>query len=236
MYTSHLAALDRALSPVPVRSVHIAFRDMVTPLRWQAWDFHLAAHPDQAFRRYVVEGIRQGFKVGFDYTRALRSAGDNMVSTRQMPHLIREYLAEECAQGRVVGPLPRGRFPEVHVSRFGLIPKKVPGEWRLIVDLSAPAGRSVNDGVSESLCSLRYVTVGDALKLVAQLGPGTVLAKVDVKRAYRNVPLYPPDRLLFGMVWEDQLYVDTVLPFGLRSAPKIFTAIADAAEWVARFG
>jgi len=28
--------------------------------------------------------------------------------------------------------------------------------------------------------------------------------------------------------------MDTALPFGLRSAPKIFTAIADAVEWIAR--
>ena len=36
------------------------------------------------------------------------------------------------------------------------------------------------------------------------------------------------------MTWENSLYVDTVLPFGLRSAPKIFNAIADALEWVAK--
>ena len=36
------------------------------------------------------------------------------------------------------------------------------------------------------------------------------------------------------MVWEDRLYVNTALPFGLRSAPIIFTAIADAIEWFAR--
>ena len=34
------------------------------------------------------------------------------------------------------------------------------------------------------------------------------------------------------MQWEEQVYVDTALPFGLRSAPKIFTAIADALEWI----
>ena len=30
------------------------------------------------------------------------------------------------------------------------------------------------------------------------------------------------------------LFVDTALPFGLRSAPKIFTALVDAAEWIVR--
>ena len=34
------------------------------------------------------------------------------------------------------------------------------------------------------------------------------------------------------MRWKGQLYVDTTLPFGLWSAPKIFTALADALEWI----
>ena len=38
--------------------------------------------------------------------------------------------------------------------------------------------------------------------------------------------------MLLGMVWDEGLYVDAVLPFRLCSAPKVFTAIADALEWV----
>ena len=34
------------------------------------------------------------------------------------------------------------------------------------------------------------------------------------------------------MSWNGQLYIDTVVPFGLRSAPKVFSAVADAVEWV----
>ncbi len=34
--------------------------------------------------------------------------------------------------------------------------------------------------------------------------------------------------------WEGEVYVDGVLPFGLCSAPKIFTAIADGLEWILR--
>ena len=57
---------------------------------------------------------------------------------------------------------------------------------------------------------------------------GTLLAKCDIKHAYRNVPMHPQDRLLLGMQFKGQLYVDTTLPFGLRSAPKLFTVIAKA--------
>ena len=177
----------------PVQGIPAALQEVVTPLCWQAWDGGLANHPDQLFRRYIVEGIKRGFRIGFDYSRPLRSSAGNMISTKHSPSLIRDYLAEECAQGRVIGPLPRDFIRGVHVSRFGLIPKKSPGEWRLIVDLSSPAGWSVNDGVPEVLCSLKYVSVEDALKIIVLLGRGTLLAKVDVKKAYRNVPIYPPD-------------------------------------------
>ena len=34
------------------------------------------------------------------------------------------------------------------------------------------------------------------------------------------------------MQWNGQVFIDGVLPFGLRSAPLIFTALADALQWV----
>ena len=37
---------------------------------------------------------------------------------------------------------------------------------------------------------------------------------------------------LFGMSWEGALQIDTVLPFGLRSAPKMFNPVADVVEWI----
>ena len=36
------------------------------------------------------------------------------------------------------------------------------------------------------------------------------------------------------MLWEGACYIDIALPFWLRSAPKIFSAIADALEWQVR--
>jgi hypothetical protein len=41
------------------------------------------------------------------------------------------------------------------------------------------------------------------------------------------VPLHPEDRLLLGMMWDDALYVDAALPFGLHSAPKILNNMVE---------
>ena len=45
----------------------------------------------------------------------------------------------------------------------------------------------MNDGISESWSSLTYVGVADAIKGGVKRGRGSLLTKVDVRSAYRNV-------------------------------------------------
>ena len=157
-----------------------------------------------------------------------------MRSALTQPDVVQEYLAKEGAEGRVIGPLEPAQHPTVHISRVGIIPKKPIGKWRLIVDLSSQEGFSVNDGVEEGLCSLSYVSLDHAVRAALELGRGAVMAKIDVRSACRIVPVHPEDQGLLGMLWEGSLFVDTAQPFGLRLAPKIFNAKADAMEWFAR--
>ena len=84
--------------------------------------------------------------------------------------------------------------------------------------------------LNQELCSLSYIRVNDAAKAAAQRGRGAMLAKVDIKNAYRMVLVHPEDRPLLGMIWEGALYVYASLPFGLCSAPKIFNTLADTLE------
>ena len=162
----------------------------------------------------------------------LCSAKSNMRSALQNPRVVDEYLRNETAKGNVLGPFSRDTLSDVHTNRFGVIPKPHQhNKWRLITDLSSPAGASVNDAIDPSLCSLSYISVDQAANAAMQLGRGSLLAKIDIKSAYRLIPVHPYDRKFLGMLWDQQLYVDCMLPFGLRSAPKIFSAVADALEW-----
>ena len=58
------------------------------------------------------------------------------------------------------------------------------------------------------------------------------MAKFDVEAAYRNIPVHPSDRVLLDIKWRGKYYVDLALPFGLWSAPYIFTLVADMVEWI----
>ena len=97
-----------------------------------------------------------------------------------------------------------------------------------------PGGYSVNDGIPKSLCSLKYVTIDEVIKGIIQLGRGTLLAKIDIKSAFRLLPVHPADRHMLGMRWNGDIYIDTCLPFGLRSAPKLFDILAEFLAWVAK--
>ena len=49
----------------------------------------------------------------------------------------------------------------------------------LLVDLSHPKDHSANNGISKPLCSLKYVTIDDAIKEIIRLGRGALLAKIN---------------------------------------------------------
>ena len=205
-----------------------------TPLRIQAWQEALAGHPDKQYVQYLLTGINEGFHIGAKRQSAsLKSAHHNMPTVEQHSELITAHIQEEVQAGRVLGPLPQHLSKLCHISPLGLIPKPhQPGRWRLIVDLSSPSGHSVNDLISPDICHMHYASVLDAAALIRQLGQGTLLAKIDLQHAYRVVPVHADDHPLLGIQWQSDTYIDTALPFGLRSAPKIFSAVADGLAWI----
>jgi len=104
--------------------------------------------------------------------------------------------------------------------------------WRTIFDLSSPEGHSVNDGIPKEYGSIVYETIENAIRLVAQAGRNAMMMKRDLKSAFRYIPINPCDYWLLIFEWQGKYYVDMFLPFGLRTAPRIFNLFAKALHWV----
>ena len=130
--------------------------------------------------------------------------------------------------GRLAESIPHSLVSYAHVSHSN--------KWRLIVDLSSPRGRSANDGISQSHCSLQYASIDNAVDIILQLGQSTELVKLDLTNAYCIVPVHPDDQPLLGISWQGRVYINQALPFGLRLAPKIFNAVADFLAWILFWG
>ena len=246
--TSPHTSLLQSLSVTPPASVQLLFAPQHLPpfppqpaglvphlhtsVNLHLLDSLLTGHPNRDFTTYLIRGLTFGFRVSYQGNHSPRPAS-NLRSSLARPQVIDSYLEAECQAGHTIGPFPSPPLTNFVVNPLGAVPKKRSGKWRLIMHLSYPPGSSVNDGIDVEDFPLRYSTVYDAVDSVMQLGRGALMAKIDIKSAFRLCPVHPADHHLLGMQWKGQFYFDRVLPFGLRSAPFIFNCLADAIEWVA---
>ena len=224
-----------ALDNTRCRSSPINLPRAPTPVIVSALWSAMQHHPDQRLAGYILSGLTNGFRIGFDRRCRLRCNGRNHPSSTEQPLIVQQHIELEQARGSLVGPLSPSLATTVHVSPLGLVPKPHSDKWRLIVDLSSPEGRSVNDGICSDLTSVVYASVDNAVEIIRRLGPGTELVKMDLKDAYRVIPVHPQDHHLLGIQWCGDTFIDRSLPFGLRSAPKIFTAFSDMVAWAIHY-
>lgn len=226
-----LGAQHAPVGPIPSSVLSIPIS---TPLIADAWQQALQAHPDREWVSHLVTGIRQGFRIGLLSQPRCRSTVGSYPSASSQAEVITSFLASQVQAGYITGPLPAHLCTGVITSRMAVVPKKTPGKFRVIVDLSSPDNYSVNDNIHRELTHVAYSSVDDAALLMHHLGPHTLMAKIDIQDAYRLVPVHPMDRSFLGVTWQDGVYVDCQLPFGLASAPAIFSALAEALEWILR--
>ena len=70
-----------------------------------------------------------------------------------------------------------------------------------------------------------------AVTMARIFGKSCLLAKLDLKEAYRAVPVHPSDQCLLAFQWQGVTYIDKAFSFGLCSAPKLFSGLTDAMMW-----
>ena len=74
--------------------------EVVTPLKLKEWEEGLLTHPDKKCVGYVCEGIRDVFRIGFNYTTSIcRSATGNMKSVQEHKEVVEAYVV---GRGRLV--------------------------------------------------------------------------------------------------------------------------------------
>ena len=153
------------------------------------------------------------------------------------PDAISKYLDIEKSYGAVIGPYASNPFAsDIVLSPLNSVPKGL-NDRRIILDLSWPESASVNDGIPAKQYlgvdfDLVYPTVDDIASTILNKGRGCFLFKRDLKRAYRQLPIDPGDYHFLGYEWNNQMYFDTVLPMGLRSAAMACQRVTSAVSYV----
>ena len=159
---------------------------------------------------------------------------NNHSSTIANASFVSSCLDHELSLGRIAGPFSSPPFPAFQISPLGAVPKKTPGSFRLIFDLSFPQGSSINDHICDTFSEVSYVDFSEAIKLVAKAGRGAFLAKTDIKEAFRLLPVHPSLYHVLCFSWQGSFYFDRCLAMGLRSACQLFEKFSCSLDFIAK--
>ena len=199
-------------------------------------DWHVsAAHP--TVEKDVMEWAH-GADLRYEGDRTREVLAPNSSSCAAAPDETAAIIRKELSAGRMLGP-----FPVVPLAGFRVVPRAMKDEmeksnkWRPISLNNLPIGDAVNEGIPKSPDPICLPTHGDIRQSIRKAKERTgraVIAKRDIRLAYRLHQVRPEDWNLCGVQWDGQLFIDTYLSFGCRSSVDRFLTVSDAIEWALR--
>ena len=164
---------------------------------------------------YILDTIRHGYKIPFLHEP------DQMVQQNNNS----AYRHKDFVQEAILELLSDNRITEVHKEHLHVInPLSVSvqasGKKRLILDL-----RQVNKRLVKQKFKFENHT-----HALAYFRMGCFLTKFDLKSGYHHVDIFPEHRKYLAFAWKfddgrTRYFMFNVLPFGLATAPYIFTKL-----------
>ena len=214
---------------------------------------------DQEQARYLVNGFRFGFNLGYAGRRTkIRRLAPNLRLNVGSPTQLWNKVMKEVKLKRYAGPYLEVPYQNFIQSPIGLVPKDHGKDTRLIFHLSYPKdGDSVNSCTPKHLCKVKYPEFEDAIErcceeeeIIRQLqgwnkyyGNEKIQihsAKSDVKSAFHLVPLRILDFHLLIMKainpvdGKTYFFVDKCLPFGASQSCQIFQDFSNSLAHIQR--
>ena len=193
--------------------------DLPTPINPQNLKNELKDY-DRETTQYLVRGIEEGFRLGCLHSPSIHPP-HNHKSALEHKEVVHEYIIKGQACDRIAGPFESPPLNNFKVSLLGVVPKSEQGKFRIIHDLSFPENNSVNSNIPVEYSVVKYDSIDDVISLILKFGKGALMAKSDIKDAFRIMPVNPDDYHLLGFTWENQYYYERCLPMGASSSCNI---------------
>ena len=107
-------------------------------------------------------------------------------------------------------------------SRLFLVPKPYQ-RWRPVIDLSR----------LNTFLHVEKFKMETAESIRTSLIPGEWVSSIDLSDAYLHIPIHPNSRKYLRFCYKSQVFQFTSLPFGLATAPQVFTMIVKEVKLMA---
>ncbi len=105
-----------------------------TPIKLNKLLPFLHTNPNKHDSQILLHGFSYGFRLGYVGPR-VGSLARNLASFFDNSSMVRQKVDREVELGRVAGQFSVSPLPALRCSPIGLVPKQVPGEFRLIHNL-----------------------------------------------------------------------------------------------------
>lgn len=148
---------------------------------------------------------------------------------------VTDAIADWLSKGFCYGPVPISKVP-ANAKFSGIMTRPKPsGAVRIILNLSAPDGCSVNDGINSSDFPAVMSSTTKWLQALNRAGRGAKMAKVDWSDAYKHVGVALEDTELQWFSWLGMCFKELCLVFGGGSSAGIYDRLAKVVLFVVCF-
>lgn len=203
-----------------------------TPIKVHMLEKLLRDYPCRVAASELLTGFKSGFRLHYQGPR-IPTTATNLASALQHSDILNEKLRHEVFLGRMAGPFDTSPISTLHISPVGLVPKK-DGGMRLITHLSHPPQGSINDFIDPATCSVHYSSFDQVLQMISKLGQSALIGKMDIKSAFRLLPVNPADFDCLGIKFQNKFYIDKCLPMGCSVSCSLFEKFSTFLEWAVK--
>ena len=162
---------------------------------------------------YVLSIVAKGYRLRFTSPPLLRQAPWEIRSPQDPQEILGmwEQISLMLQKNAITEGPPdsQGFYSNVFLVR------KASGGWPPVIDL-----KNLNAHIHAP--HFRMFTTSSVLSSVEK---GDYAFKIDLQDAYFHVPIHPSSRKYLRFAFENRVYQFQVLPFGLNTAPQVFTRL-----------
>ena len=184
--------------------------------------------PDLELAYKIFDDMKFGAKIGCKGDFRKPSIATNAPSAYTDGPQVSDAIADWLHKGFAFGPIPIHEAPS-NAKFSGIMTKPKPnGSVRIILNLSAPLGSSVNEGIDPSEFPTTMSSTTAWLRVLRSAGRNAKFCKIDWADAYKHIAVCQDDTDLQWFTWAGMAFKELCLIFGCASSAGLFDRLAKA--------
>ena len=170
--------------------------------------------------------IKFGADIGCSGSFRDPTAATNAPSALLNGEKVTDSVADWVLKGFAYGPIPMSEVPKSAKFNGLMTVPKPNGSVRIILNLSAPLGSSVNDGINNDDFPASMSSTTKWLRSMNRAGRSCKFCKIDWADAYKHIAVRLEDTELQWFQWLNMAFKELCLVFGGKSSVGIFDRTA----------